>query len=334
MPHELLIDDGEASMMYVDEVPWHGLGTKLDRPATAEQAIRAAKLDWEVEKRPLRYERDDGRMQDVHDKYVVVPGRGWPHKSEPTFGIVSKSYVPLQNHEAFSFFDPIVGNGAAVYHTAGALGDGERTWILAKLPSQIRVVGEDITDKYLLLSNSHDGHGAVQIKFTPIRVVCNNTLTLALSQGPTIRVTHTRDMRERLKQADRMLGIINKRYDALAETFQSMVKVQMVDGRLALYLSQVFPDPTDPDDEKSTKHIRHQRACAEHLFEHGVGADMPGVRGTLWAAYNGVTEYVDHRVMKTTDDGRLNSIWFGNGYLAKARAFDAAKAMLTTANMN
>ncbi|MFT7489811.1 MAG: phage/plasmid-like protein (TIGR03299 family) [Candidatus Promineifilaceae bacterium] len=334
MPAELLINEGEASMMYVGDVPWHGLGTKLDKPATAAQAIQAAKLDWEVEKRPLSYSNRDGHVIEMPDRYAVVPGQGWMHQSQPTFGIVSKSFVPLQNREAFSFFDPIVGKGAAVYHTAGALGDGERIWILAKLPSQIRVVGDDITDKYLLLSNSHDGHGAVQIKFTPIRVVCNNTLTLALSQGPTIRVTHSRDMHERLKQADRMLGIINERYDALAETFQNMVKVQMIDGLIGHYLAKVFPDPADPADERAAKRVHYERACAEHLYEHGAGVDIPGVRGSLWAAYNGVTEYVDHRAMKTSNDGRLNSIWFGNGYLTKARAFDAATTMLAGASLN
>jgi len=166
MAHELLINDGEASMMYVGEVPWHGLSTKLDRPATAEEAICAAKLDWEVEKKPLCF-RDGSRNPPVPDRYVVVPGRGWDGDTRPVFGIVSKSFQPLQNREAFSFFDPIVGKDAAVYHTAGALGEGERIWILAKLPDHIRVIGDDITDKYLLLSNSHDGHGAVQIKFTP-----------------------------------------------------------------------------------------------------------------------------------------------------------------------
>jgi len=242
--------------------------------------------------------------------------KGWKGETHPAFGIVSQSFRPLQNREAFFFFDPIVGKDTAVYHTAGALGQGERIWILAKLPDQIRVIGDDITDKYLLLSNSHDGHGAVQIKFTPIRVVCNNTLTLALSRGPTLRVAHTRDMHERLKQADRLLGIIHRRYDGLAETFQTMTRIQMGNGRLEGYFGRVFPDPEDPEDEKALRKATRARLCAEHFFLNGAGNDMPGVQGTLWAAYNGVTEYVDHRQMKTSKDGRLNSIWFGEGYLA------------------
>jgi Domain of unknown function (DUF932) len=100
-----------------------------------------------------------------------------------------------------------------VYHTAGALGNGERVWILAKLPDDIRVIGDDIANKYLLLSNRHDGYSAVQIKFTPIRVACQNTLTMALSQGPTLRVPHTKDVHQRLRIAANMLNTIKVRYN-------------------------------------------------------------------------------------------------------------------------
>ncbi len=134
MARDLFIEDGQASMFYIGGPPWHGLGTRLSEPATAEQAIQAARLDWEVVKKPI---------------YAV--GDTVAH--------------PLENK----------GEGAAVYHTAGALGKGERVWILAKLQADIQVVDGDITHKYLLLSNSHAGDGCVQIKFTPVRVVCQNT---------------------------------------------------------------------------------------------------------------------------------------------------------------
>ena len=154
MSHNLMIQNGEASMMYVGGVPWHGLGTALDKPATAEEAIQAARLDWTVKKLPLYASDGDNSLLrlPVPDKYAVAR-----ENSLDVLGVVGSSYTTVQNREAFAFFDPIVGKQAAVYHTAGALGKGERVWILAKLPDSIRVVGDDITDKFLLLTNSHDG---------------------------------------------------------------------------------------------------------------------------------------------------------------------------------
>jgi phage/plasmid-like protein (TIGR03299 family) len=178
MAHNICIQNGEASMFYVDEVPWHGLGTKLEGPATAQEAISAAKLDWPVIKIPLYAGGDGERKHRVPDRFAIVPAHRWGREDCPAFGIVGNDYTPLQNHEAFDFFDSIVGEKAAIYHTAGALGDGERIWILARLPTDIHVAG-DAVNKYLLLSNTHDGNNSVQAKFTPIRVVCENTLTMA-----------------------------------------------------------------------------------------------------------------------------------------------------------
>ena len=174
----------------------------------------------------------------------------------PVLGIVGKGYTPLPNAEAFTFFDPIVGENAAIYHTAGVLRDGERIWLLAKLPSQIVVAGDDVADKYLLLANSHDERSAVQVKFTSIRVVCNNTLTLALQDGPTIRITHTRNMQERFQQARRLLGLVEKGFTDLASTFQAMCKLNLSVKRLDEYLGNVFPDPDDPGDWKAVKRMQ------------------------------------------------------------------------------
>src|ERR1041384_6998698 len=166
MAHRIQITGGTAALMYVGQDPWHGLGTKLNKPATAAEAIRAAKLDWRVKKVPL-YAWGDGIAYPIDGSFTVVPENRWGQEKCPTFGIVGNNYTPLQNHECFEFFDPIVDEGEAIYHTAGALDDGRRVWLLAKLPDDIRVVGKDIAQKYLLLCNSHDGSGSVQIKFTP-----------------------------------------------------------------------------------------------------------------------------------------------------------------------
>jgi phage/plasmid-like protein (TIGR03299 family) len=336
MAHELCIETetGKASMMYVGDEPWHGLGTKLDGPATAQEAISAAKLDWRVIKIPLYAGGDGERKHRVPDRFAIVPAHRWGKEDCPVFGIVGSDYTALQNHETFEFFDSIVGKGAAIYHTAGGLGDGERIWILAKLPSDITVAGNDVASKYLLLSNSHDGNNSVQIKFTPVRVVCQNTLTMALGRGPTVRVVHTRDVRQRLMQSEKLLGIVNSRFNRIEEVFKKTAQFKMSDKRLSVFLNRVFPDPQKPEARDSVDERYHQelmraqqnRLWATYFFENGKGNKEKPVVGTLWAAYNGITEFVDHRARANqSDERRLDAIWFGDGYLVKARAFRVAE---------
>ena len=305
MAHEIYIDNGRASMMYAGDVPWHGLGVRVEGNATAAEAIKAANLDWTVVKLPLFASTGVLGVQ-VKDK----------------FGIVREDKIGSPDN-------------AAIYHTAGALGKGERIWILAKMPSSIQVIGDDIVDKYLLLSNSHDGSSSVQIKFTPIRVVCNNTLTFALKEGPTLRIPHFSNMQQRLFRAEEMLGIIHHGYADLEEAFHEMTKVQVDSKRLENYLTSVFPDPNEDAQPSAFERAQRNRAFAEHLFSEGKGNSMPGVKGTLWAAYNGVTEFIDQKIPVSADgritmsgERRLNSIWFGQGSMIKAKAFTVAKDRL------
>lgn len=349
MAHKLLVEDGTASMMFVGESPWHGLGTRLETPATSAEAIRAAGLDWEVIKVPLQA-TDGQTTYPIPEKRLVVRKDWWGRSDDngrplPTFGVHSASYTPLQNHEAFEFFDSIVGAKEAIYHTAGALGHGECVWILAKLPDPIVVVGDDVTDKYLLLSNNHDGTRAVQVKFTPIRVVCQNTLTIALSSGRGLRVPHVPQIKNRLKQVRAMLGTVNLGYRGIAESFRRMAKVPLNSTSLEQYLTRVFPDPTPPHctgikevDERAVRkyefqlnRVQRNRSLSECLYDQGNGNQMRGVRGTLWAAYNGVTELVDYSRTDGRPERRLESILFGEGYRVKSRAFSVADVLATAA---
>jgi phage/plasmid-like protein (TIGR03299 family) len=324
MPDAIATVDGQAAMMYVGKRPWHGLGTVLDDPPTSAEAIKAAGLDWTVSKKPL-FAADKKSVLAVPDRYAVVRDEQWGNPDCLVFGIVGKHYTPLQNRDAFEFFDPIVKDGRATYETAGALGEGEKVWILAKLPGEMRVVRHDVVEKYLLLSNSHDGTSSVQVKFTPVRVVCQNTLTMALRDGPTIRVTHSRDLQERLRATQNALGLINSHFGKLGESFQEMARVQLGFANLHRYLTLVFPDPTNRDDERGIKRAILDRAVCQYLFEHGAGNSEEGVKGTLWAGYNAVTEYIDHSRTRLVGDRRLDSIWFGDGYLVKARAYRLAQ---------
>ena len=319
MSANLLMLNGQASMFYINEVPWHGLGTRLDQPATAQEAIQAAHLDWKVVKLPLFA---GSKRIPVPDRFAVVRRTGdLIQRTDPVLGVVSNEYTPLQNPQAFQFFDPIVGQDAAVYHTAGALGNGERVWILAKLPGHIRVAGDDITEKYLLLSNSHDGKSSVTIKFTPVRVVCQNTLTLALNDGSAWRVPHHADIHQKLKQAHQMMGLINDRFADLEQSFQAMSRVQLDTNRLSEYLAAVYPDSTEPDKQLL---VQRDRNWSEFFFDQGKGNRLAGVAGTLWAGFNGVTEWIDHRKTRQNANQRLNSAWFGESARIKSRAFTVA----------
>lgn len=319
MSHNLLIENGKASMMFYDDVPWHQLGQRLDRPATSQEAIEAANLNWIVEKKPL-YLKFKPKVQ-VSEAFAMVRKNHLTNNEPTVLGVVGKNYKPVQNYEAFEFFDDIVGTGKAIYHTAGALSDGKIVWILAKLPGYMRVVGDDISHKYLLLSNSHDGSTSVQIKFTPIRVVCNNTLTIALRQGDGIKVKHTREVKERLAQAKELLGIIDTRFNQIEKSFKQMTQVKINNSRLNEYLKAVYPETND---ELMLPVIKKSREMAQHLFEEGIGAEMNGVKGTLWGLYNGVTEMVDHRNTRLNADKKSTNILFGAGYNTKVKAFNVA----------
>src|SRR5438046_2382619 len=171
MAHNLETKDGKTSFVAVGEVAWHGLGTYVEKAMKAEEAIKLGGLDFQVEKRPIQ----------------VAGGKTIPNffanvrtDTKDVLGVVSKDYQIVQNHEAFEFFDQIVDSGEAIYHTAGVLGIGERIFVTAKLPEDILVRGEQV-ENYLLLTSGHNGRSPIQAGFTSIRVVCNNTLTAALS---------------------------------------------------------------------------------------------------------------------------------------------------------
>ena len=338
MSHKLSIDTktGKAEMFYVDEEPWHKLGERLSGPPTSAEAIKQAHLDWEVAKVPLAmpYGKTHRELQ---GHYAVVRLDRWNRDELLTpggsvLGVVKEYYQPLQNSEAFEFFDPLIKAGSVTYETAGALGDGERVWVLAHLPEDMSVVKDDIVRRYLLLSNSHDGNSSVQVKLTPIRVVCNNTLTMALRDGPALYIAHRQGLRDQLESARELIAAVTRRYDGIADSFRRFAEIGLDERRLGRYLSTVFPDPkrgvTPKDRYRQLKQkVLENRLWSKRFFEAGKGTDIPGVSGTLWAAYNGVAEFVDHRDSGRPESQRLDSIWFGDGYCAKARAFRVAEQL-------
>jgi phage/plasmid-like protein (TIGR03299 family) len=299
------------TMMYAGAVPWHGFGTYVGEDnALSEDVLRLAGLDWGVEKRPLLVQPTEGLItQNVESHRAIVRT-----SDQSVLGIVGKGYSPLQNAEAVSLLDDLVGKGLVKYHTAGALRGGKRIWLLAKVDSY-DVVGGDRVDEYLLLWNSHDGSSALRVLWTKIRVVCTNTASAALAagkgQGLTLR--HTRSMKSRLAQAHEVLGISKEIFQESRDVDRMLAKFQMGTQKWDGLLDHMFA--IDPDATKASHtYAMNRRSELTELFENGVGQNLPGVSGTGWAAYNALTEYANfHRSTRGGQERRFESAISGSG---------------------
>jgi phage/plasmid-like protein (TIGR03299 family) len=318
-----------SNMFYVGEKPWHGIGTKLDSPATAREAIIAAGINYSINKEPLVH---NGIR--VPDKFANVRRSV---DGNAVLGIVGSRYRVIQNIDAFRFFDNIVGDGQAIYHTAGALGQGERIWILAKLPNDLVIGREDIVEKYLVLMNSHDGSSTLRLYFTPVRVVCENTLNMSLGDASSgISIPHVGNIGREIEEARRILGISINWYAEWEKIAKQLKAEQVTEQAKTLYFSDlVFGSSGEPGSEerdayalrKESPQLQNRFDQLQYLFEKGKGNGD----GSWWSAYNSVTEYADHyktvRNLNADPTKRLNDAWFGTGARLKADAFNKAVAL-------
>jgi phage/plasmid-like protein (TIGR03299 family) len=315
------------TMAYYGEVPWHGLGTPVPKGATAEKMIRAAGLDWVVDLRPARGAKEINKKGEFSRYEVVRMPRPATQETEVLLGIVSRRYHPFQNVEAFEFFDPIVGEKKAYFETAGALGEGKRIWVMAKMPGAMQIVSGDECLKYLLLSNTHSGDGSVIVKFTSVRVVCQNTLMLAMEDGQkAYRVRHSKKMQFKLEELGDFLAITQEVFLKAEECFRRLAKIEMVDDRLERYFEAVFP--LSAAQKKNAKSSRRWEILKE-VFNGQPDLQLPGVRGTLWGAYNAITRFEDYKQPQHEEqpDQRLERTWFGGGADTKLKALEKAKEL-------
>ena len=221
MAHNLNFNErtGRYSFFSVQEKAWHGLGQIVTDYPTSAEAIKHAGLDYEVTKSPL-YTKASNIINptenlEIGNNEVNVPNYFATIRTDnnTVLGVVGKDYHIVQNREAFSFFDSIVGGTDGIlYETAGALGNGERIFITAKLPDYIRVGnGDDVTEKYIFLTTSHDGSGSITAAFTPVRIVCQNTLNASLrNMSNVVRIRHTSGAKQRLENAHKVMGLANE----------------------------------------------------------------------------------------------------------------------------
>jgi phage/plasmid-like protein (TIGR03299 family) len=327
MAHELEMNErGDAKMMYAGREPWHGLGTRVDTEVTAEAAIRLAELDTTCEKRPIYLPGSAqvdgipviGNEVDSHKAVVRV-------EDNKVLGVVGNRYHVIQNRECFDFMDDLIGSGQAVYHTAGSLREGRVIFMTVKLPEDSKV-GDDVIERYLLLTSSHDGSGALMVQWTPIRVVCMNTLSFALAGGEAqsrVTIRHTQNYTSKISAAREVLKLTERYYSVMEEQFNRLLDQQFTEAHMRDFTQKLFPADDESDVPTRTKNNRQQ---VFELFYDGRG--QKDVAETKWAAYNAVTEYADwfRTVRKSGEteeaEARMNSSLLGSGQALKNRAFN------------
>jgi phage/plasmid-like protein (TIGR03299 family) len=303
------------TMFYVKETPWHGLGTKLDGSPLLSQAIDASGLDWDVGLK--RLVTVDGESVAANATYRKSDGS--------ILGVVGPRYLPLQNRDAFNWFQPFIDSGLASLHTAGSLFNGKKVWVLAEIQrEQSEIVPGDSVAKFILLSNSHDGSTAIRVGFTPIRVVCANTLAAAHSKltSKLIRIRHTVSSKINLEMLRSIMDVINSEFEATAEQYRFLASRNFNKKDIAAYVKRVLGVSTSEDLEipTRTKNIMDEIMSK---IEGGIGQENPSVTGTWWAAYNGVTEYLSYSKGRNAQN-RIDSLWFGPAGNQNYRALELA----------
>ena len=261
--------------------PWHGLGTMVEHAPTSEDALILAGLDWKVVQKNL-----------VTEDGFSVPGfkanvRDFDNR---TLGVVTDRYKVVQNDEAFSFTDSLLGEGVT-YETAGSLQEGRRTWILAKLPQRYIISGDELTP-YLVFMNSHDGTGAIKAAMTPIRVVCQNTLNLALAAAKRSWSTnHVGDIRGKLQDAKDTLLYAERYMAELGKAIDVLNRQKLSDKQVYEYIDQLFP-LMDNATEQQKKNLRRMKEdVAKRYFE---APDLQHVGKNAYRFVNAVSDFATH----------------------------------------
>ena len=315
MAHELEMRNGEASMAYVGEVPWHGLGKRVHHDLTPSQMLVEAGLDWEVTKEETFYV-SNGEYKKAGIQALVRSddNRVLTH--------VSGGWEPVQNLEAFEFFNEYVMAGDMEMHTAGSLKGGRIVWALAKVKESFDVVtpqGKDTVESYLLFTNPHKFGQSTDVRFTPIRVVCNNTLTMAINTKSSQMVKASHRKKFDASSVKETLGIANKYLTEYKDIAQFLSGKNYSDDSLKQYFTSVFPK-TSGDETESSRNAER----ALDVVESQPGSQFAA--GSWWQAYNTVTYMVDHELGRTASS-RLESAWYGQNQGKKLNALKLAKQM-------
>lgn len=295
------------------EIAWHKLGQVVEEAKTSDEVLELANLNFHVKKLP-NYAYNEYADESYLNSNSFSTVRT---DTKAVLGTVGTKYSVLQNQQAFNFFDDIVGGKLAIYETAGVLFNGQKVFVTAKLPNHIRFSNNDVVEQYLLLTNDHTGKESAIVTFTPVRVVCNNTLNMALNRSANqFRIRHTGSMYNKLKEVEQMLGLTNKYFEELKITSEAMKSKTFTEKDVKNHIMELVLSPSELS---LVQHKGTLRSVTEistmkkntitdiyNWTENGVGQDM--YRGTgLWL-YNGVNGYYNNGKSYKDDEARMTNL--------------------------
>lgn len=319
MAHMIEMVNGKAQMAYAGDVPWHGLGTQVPADLTPAQMLEAAGLDWTVEKIPA-FAKVGGKQVAIGQSALVRS------MDNAILDVVSDDWNPVQNEEAFDFFNEFVAAGDMEMHTAGSLRDGQIIWGLAKVKESFELFKGDQIDSYLLFSNFHKYGFSTDVRFTPIRVVCNNTLTLSLNSKVErmVKISHRKVFDP--VNVKEMLGIATSKLQKYKDMAEFLGSKKAKDEDIVQYFQRIFP--VTGSNENKKKEISKNAQIAMDILHTQPGAEY--AEGTWWQPFNAVTFMTDHVIGRSADT-RLTSAWYGYNKGLKTKALETAIEMAEAA---
>ncbi|WP_437187827.1 DUF932 domain-containing protein [Planctomicrobium sp. SH668] len=339
MAHQITVrSNGFAEAAFSRKPAWHGLGVVLDHDMRSQEAITAAGLDWSVVQYPLAYKRPATSETESQPEYTELPEH-LANVREDTglfLGNVTKWYKVVQNRDAFKFLDALVDDGELTYESAFSMNGGKQVVLLAKMPKVDLIGEEDEQLRYILMGLHHDGSGAIRFGATSVRVVCANTYGLALSKNKgnirELSISHTGDIDQKLEQAKSILRTANSRFDVYAEEARRLTQCRLTRDQWTEFLNVMCPVPSKVDPDWTARRevaiLETRNQISTRYFTSPTNT-LQGMEETAWAAFNAVTEFVDHlprrgATVQQKSECRFNVTQYGPGRDQKERAFEAA----------
>ena len=269
------------TLFYVREKPWHGLGTSVSEALESKEALKLAGLNWRVLQEPVYTEQ-----KELVTGYKV----NIRESDRKVLGVVTNRYKVIQNEEAFAFTDELLGEGVR-YETAGSLMEGKKVWMLARMPHEYMISGEHISP-YLVFSNTHDGSGAVKVAITPIRVVCNNTLNLALSTAKrSWSMIHKGNIQDKLQEAKETLFMAQNYMDCLNSEFEALKMQKLTDRKVMEYIDILLPVEENATLQQSKNIKRLREDMKQRYFD---APDLQTIGKNAYRFINAVSDFATH----------------------------------------